>query len=330
MTFSGTTTFALTALQICTRAAGKCGWIDTGNGEVLNTQDLADFMLQLEVESKSVMQEFGIDLWLRVPTYLFLQQGQAVYSLGNTTSDNWTTDFFYTVTTATALTGATSITVSETSGIFATDPIGVKLDSGVTFWTTISSVAGLVVHLASSLPSQASSGNYVYSYPANSLADRPQRVLYVHKTNTSSQDIFMENISRQVYDQLPNKTQMGQPVQWHYEPTIPNGTLWIWPTSDGISGFDYITCTVVGKIQDVGVSGNNPYFPVEWCNYLIWRLGWSMSYESGVDFAERDRLKAISDEYLQKLLDYTSSSDETSIQFGMRQDAGWSFGRTSQ
>jgi len=327
MAYSGTTSFALTATQICIRAAAKCGWINTGNGEILSAQDASDFLLQLEIEAKSVMAEFGIDLWLRVPTYLFLQQGQASYSLGNTTPDNWTTAFVSASTTATSALGASTVTVPLGTTFSASNPLGIKLDSGVTYWTTISSIVGNVLHIAGTLPSQSSLGNYVYSYTLGALADRPQRVLYVHKTNTSAQDVYMENLSRQVYDQLPNKTQQGIPVQWHYEPTIPNGTLLIWPTSQGLQGFDYLSCICVGKIQDIGVTGNNPYFPIEWCNYLIWRLSWSMSYESGADFAERDRLKTISDEYLQKLLDYTSSSDETSLQLGMRQDSGWGYGR---
>ena len=62
---------------------------------------------------------------------------------------------------ATALTGATSLTLTSTSGMTAGDSFQVTLDTGETFYTSIASIANNVVTLSSALPSQASNGNMV-------------------------------------------------------------------------------------------------------------------------------------------------------------------------
>ena len=61
----------------------------------------------------------------------------------------------------TALTGATSLTLTSASGMTAGDSLQVTLDTGQVFYTSIASIANNVITLSSALPSQASNGNSV-------------------------------------------------------------------------------------------------------------------------------------------------------------------------
>ena len=90
-----------------------------------------------------------------------------VYQVGglNQILLNTALDYTMTNTTATASTGATSVTVISAARFASGDKIGVALDNGSIFSTTISGApSGNVITLAAALPSKATAGAAVYDY----------------------------------------------------------------------------------------------------------------------------------------------------------------------
>lgn len=321
MVFSGTTTFNLTAQQICTMAASKLKIVDTSAGEVLDTQTYTDFLQQLNVIVKREMSVKGVLPWVRAYNTLILQQGQTTYSLGPTSTDNWTlTSGLVPLTLATgAGSGAGSIQVSSIARLSNGMFIGITLTSGLKFWTTINGApSGSMVTLTSPLPSAAASGNYVYAYTA--VADRPQKILDMVRHNTSGQDVRMDPISLEEYMTLPNKTQNGTPLQWNFANKIPNAELKLWQPYDGLSGWDTLNTVCDTIIEDFVNTTDNPYFPVEWCDYLVFQLAYQMAFTKPVSKVDRDDLKALAAEFHDDLLDYSSQLAEESLKIGLRHD----------
>lgn len=316
MAYTGTTTFAVTRTDIINRAAGKIGLLDSG--ETLSSNAIADMGTQLNIIVKRIMAD-GVGLWLRLTPTLFLQKGQESYQLGASSTDHWTISYNATTTTAAAAANATTITVASTTGIVNGYQIGITQTDGTKFWTTVSgSPSGSTVTLTAGLTVGCASGANVYCY--QTTADRPQKILYCNRRYTADLtniiDVPVDVRSQMDYMNLPQKGNQSQTVQVTYVPTIASATLYVWPTYDGVSGYDLLQFVTEGIMEDITGATDNPYFPIEWADFLIWQLAAEMSYEFGTEYAERDRLFAIADKFLQKLLDYDTS--EAPIQFGMR------------
>lgn len=333
MAYSGTTTFAVTGKQICTRAAAKLLVIDTSNGEVLDSQTLSDFLFQLNAIAKETMASPGVIPWTTQLNTLFLQHGQSSYALGPATTDHWTSSFSYatlanaytTGDTSLVLTGLTKDIDTETAGtITAGDQIGIKLNSGVTHWTTVVSwTSGTnTVVITTGLAGPANAGNFVYDYTTTS--DRPQDIIAIARSNTDLIDNFLTPISLDAYNQLPNKQQLGMPINTYFNSGIPNVQLYVWQAQDGTLGWDRLSCWCDMLIEDFDAAGaDNPYYPIEWANYLIYQLAVEMADEYELADTKIQRLMQIADRKYGNLLNYSAQLSDSPIQFGMVQNA-WS------
>lgn len=333
MAYSGTTNFSVTRDQICTRAAAKLGIIDSGNGETLSSGELTDFAFQLNVLVKAAMAKGAGNLWVRNTGTLFITPGkgydQLPFNLGTTSVDHWTYSPVVTTQSTVTVSTGTAIVVSSVTGLSATMNIGIKLDTGAFFWTTIASIntSTLTITLNGIIPSSVTAGNYLYSYAvAGSPADRPQRILEVYRRLTNGNlDVILSPISRQVYSTMSNKQLQTIPVQWHYENTIPNGDFFIWPLSNGTSGYDQLIIVAEGLLEDFNTGTDNPWFPIEWVNYLIHELSVQMAPEYDIPLGKIQMLQQKSMDELNTLLDYSSTISQSPLQFGLSQDSGWNF-----
>lgn len=314
MAYTGTTTFYPTQAQIVTRAAAKIGVLDTGEG--LDAATNADFVTQLQLIVKETMAE-GVSLWTRLTNTLFLQKGQQAYNLGPS-GDNWTTNFAASTLSAAAAKSTLVIHVASATGFGIGYYIGIVQTDGSTFWTTVSNIVGTTITLAAGLSVGSNGGQNVYCYQTK--ADRPQKILYVNRRYTANLnqiiDVPVDIIASMDYMALPQKWNPGQTLQVQYEPILVNGTLKVWPPYDGTSQYDQLQMVVETIIEDFTNPTDNPYYPTEWSNFLVWRLAAEMAFEFGVDFAERDRLWQISEQKKGTLLAYNTS--EAPLQFGLR------------
>jgi hypothetical protein len=302
MAVSGSKNFTVTRTDIINAAMRKTGSYDAGDAP--SADESADAVLALNVMIKEWSAK-GIDVPWRETITLFLQSGTQSYRIGST-GDHATTSYQETTMSADAAASATTISLTSTSGMTNADYMGIKLDDGSIHWTTISSVAGTTI--ATGLASAASEGNAVYSYTTK--ANRPQRIVYANRRSASGQDTEVELIGDIAYRELSNKSSTGPVNQCFYQPTLVNGTLFVWPTG-GVDKFMLISQPLV---DDFDAASNNPQFPIEWSNAIIWNLAAELAPEYGLPLKERMLLKAEAREKLETVLDY--DVENASVIFG--------------
>jgi hypothetical protein len=287
---SGTTSFVYNRNQIIKRALVRVGAIDAEETPGASLVNGAADCLNLMTKE---WQAFGIHVWTEAEAILFLQPNQYQYSLGGTTSDKcalmsgWVQAF----AGATMAAGATVIPMSSIAGIAAGDNIGLTLDSGPFFWTTISGApSGGNVTLAAPLPGQVSAGNNVIDFAPAQQIVRPLRIPAGRRYAFAPQggqfiEVPMLILSRQDYMDLPNKSQTGTVTQLFYSPQIGTGqqgpgSFYVWPAPpDATSAVRFTWYRPIDDWTNAATLGD---FPTEWNNCLIWNLALELVPEYGV------------------------------------------------
>jgi len=168
-------------------------------------------------------------LWKEQNATVFLQPNQTSYSLG-TSGDHAANDVVQTTLSADEATGQTVLSITSSTGISASDYIGITLDDNSLFWTTVVSTGVGTVTVTNSLTSAASSGNIVYAYTTR-LA-RPLRIMNAQTRTNGETDRVVDIMARDDYNNLPNKfATTTNPVKIYYDPkTNTAGKLYVWPT----------------------------------------------------------------------------------------------------
>lgn len=279
-TTSGTATFNMNRNAIITMALRKIGAI--ASGETPDAQTIQDGSDQLNMMVKS-LNATGLHIWTETEGILFLQPGQFQYSIGPGTTDSCAdlTGSLNSTTLATsAVSSATTISVSSAAGFTASYQVGVVLDSGSIFWTTQNGAAsGTTITLASGLTGSASGGNAVYVYQTQAI--RPLRIVSGRRfAFINSIDTQMIAMSRIDYRNQPNKTSTGTITQFFYDPrggANTQGQVFVWPApSDVSSAFKF---TWWRPVQDFTTAANIPDLPQEWLDALVWNLALKMAPE---------------------------------------------------
>jgi hypothetical protein len=280
MTASNSTNFNLNANQICLSALRKIGAFESG--ETPDNQTVQDCMSQLNMLVKA-LNATGLHIWTETEATLFLQPSQVAYTLGGATSDHCAETYTATMLSAAASSGATSISVASATGITSGYNIGIVLDSGTLFWTTVNGApSGTTVQLSAALTSAASAGQAVYCYQSG--IDRPLRVVSARRYYFSSAiDTPMTLIARIDYRNLPNKTNPGIPTQAFYDPrggANTQGVMYVWPAP--VNVYSAIKFTWWRSVQDFDAASNTPDLPQEWLDTLVWNLAYKMAPEYDV------------------------------------------------
>jgi len=106
------------------------------------------------------------------------------------------------------------------------------------------------------------------------LRARPLRLKYAVRRNGGI-DIPLELVSRQEYQELPQKTQQGPPVVAYYDPKTTNGSLSIWYTGD--TSNTTLICTFADPVDLFDDSSDSPDFPDEWIEAITYNLSVRMA-----------------------------------------------------
>jgi hypothetical protein len=258
----------------------------------------------------------GAKLWAVKEATLFLTVGTASYSLGATGTHCTHTYVQTTLSTDEAL-GSTSLSLTSTTGMAASDNIGIVLDDGTIHWTTISGTPGAPTTIATGLASAATSGNVVFTYTTK--INRPQRIddesTYWH--SIAGNDTPIDMISRSDYSQITNKTTEGKVVKAYYDKQLTNGILKVWPTPDLAT--DVIKFSYERILEDFDASGNTPDFAIEWGEALILGLAYKMAPSAPIkDPNELTRLKNQADEALAIAMTYDREDVSVVFQLDLR------------
>lgn len=310
---SGSKDFAVSRADIIEAALRKIGEFDQGESPSGAETSHAAFALNAMVKEWSAR---GADLFLREEVTLFLQPGSKSYSLGLSGSAHAATAYVETTLSAAEALGQTVISVTSSTGMTATDYIGIKQDNDSIHWTTIVSVdSATQVTITAATTVASASGNRVYVYTTK--AHRPQKLLYAFRRDASNNDTTVSLIGENEYQGLSTKSSEGPVVQVFYRPTITSGTLFVWPV-DGGADNDKLVFISQTLADDFDSAADAPQFPIEWTNALVWGLAAELAPEYGLPRLERREITMMARDKLDEMLDYDVENADVIFSMGGR------------
>lgn len=263
MATSNSIDFNLTRNQIITLALQMINLLGDEDEIDNSTFGIAANLLNIMVKA---WQAEGCKIWARKQGTLFPAYQTASYSLSST-GDHATNSFVSTTISANEASGQTVLSLTSTTGMTASDNIGVELDSGTRQWTTISSVdSSTQVTIASALTGAAASGNTVVTYTTK--INRPLAIPNARRFNLNNAiDTPLIPLNYTQYFNLPNKTSNGTVNNFYYDAQLNTGTLYLWQRPNDVN--EIIKFTHYQTLQDFDASTDNPDFPQEWLDALV-------------------------------------------------------------
>lgn len=277
MTTSGIYTITRKGTDIIESALRKCGVVTEASPITAPMQTTALAALEDMIRA---MHKDGIKLWLYRQAVLFPVLAQKRYLLGpNGDHFCFATDLIKTTLAVAASDTDTSFTVSDDEGLADNDYIGIELDSGVIFWTTINGApAANVVTVDDALTGDAAIGNKVFSY--TSKAPRPLEITHGSVQVQDDSETFLKKDAREDYLDYANKAAVGTPIAFHYNPLRTDGELYLYPTTNNET--QYINFSIQIPVEIVQAAAKDLDFPEEWYLPLSWCLAQQLYIEYGI------------------------------------------------
>ena len=198
MATSGSVDFSITRDNIITEALQLVGVI--GEGETPSTNQKTDCARSLNMMIKFWMAE-GMNLFVNQEIVIFPIKGQRQYTFGGSSADKMAkeSEVITTKLNGSVSSGATSLTVDDTTGMAVGDTIGVVTDSAGIHFSTITAVgSATTLTIADAIDDDASDNDRVYTF-TNAFT---QKILSVNNAwirTTDDTDIPIDIISRQEY-----------------------------------------------------------------------------------------------------------------------------------
>lgn len=228
MTVSGATSFLLDRDQLLADAMAQIG-VDSTLVTATKTTQCQDFLNMLIKHYELT----NVHMWEENEATMFFNIGQSIYNI-STSNTNVAGDYCKETTLSTNGTG-NLLTVVTCKGQDATnmaigDNIGVVLDSGSIYWSTIASVntSLLQVTMTGSLPSSASSGANVFTY--TNTTSIPLSISSVRWVQADGTERICYMRGRDEFMMIPQKIEQGSPNQVFFHTGLNFGVMNVWPT----------------------------------------------------------------------------------------------------
>jgi hypothetical protein len=299
MAVSGSSDFTRTRDQIIRRAFRVISVVKSG--DTPGAQIVTDAAEALNAMVKR-WQKKGLHVWTVTEATLFPQASQVRYALASGSADHATESYVATELTASASSGATSITVDAITGISSGDNIGTVLDDGSIHWTTVNGApAGSNVTLTTGLDDSASDGAAVFTYTTKIV--RPLKIVDARRFNIASQlettisETQGSLMARLDYQALPNKAQTGTINRAFYDPQRDTGYLYLWQPPSIVT--DLVKFTWHRPIMDFDNASDNPDLPQEWFDALVYNLAISLCDEFDVPLEKQQSVALKAASYLE-------------------------------
>lgn len=302
MALSNSYDFTLNAGEVFAEALETIGNI--GVGDSIDPQHIDSLTRAFNIQLKS-RQVRALNLWTWKDAVLFLAPGETSYRLG-ATGDHATESYVGTTLAADAALGASTVTLTDTTGMTNADSIGIVLDSGVLFWTTISAVAG--TDIADALPSAATLGNVVFAYTTKiqrPLSIKDVRLLHIDETERPCNVIPVSE-----YNGYPNKTVSSEIVSIAHEPLLDNTLLRVWPANTLAT--DVLKFSYKKPVDDIDGLEDNIYAPVDCYDAIVADFTSRISGRFGASLADQQNYERKAEKAFAEVHDF---EDDTSISF---------------
>jgi hypothetical protein len=305
---SGTSTFNATRNEICRQAALLLNAVPLGQTMSAALLEAFAFMLNAMVKSWAAT---GIHVWATSEATLFPVAGQTRYGAGTGATDHITQTYYETAISVDEAAGQTTLSVDDTTNMTPLDNIGVVVDDGTIFWTTIFSKAPATVTITAPLPDGATSENAVFNY--TSKIARPLKVVDAKRYNIDGEtDTPMTVCSRKEYQNLPMKNQAGMPIQLFYDAQLTIGYFNLWQVPNPLT--DLVKFTWHRPIMDFNASADNPDFPQEWILPLVYNLAKLKMPSHPVDGQRRADINETADNLLAAMVGFDRENESIFIQ----------------
>ena len=322
MSTSGSTNFNLTTNQIIQETLELIGVLSSF--ETASGEDYSTCLKSLNIMIKA-WQNKGIMVTTETEGTVFLVKGQPGYQLGGSGPAKASgTNTVETYLTEAETSGDTLMHVASTSGMTAGDNIGVQLDDGDLFWTTIATVnSATTVTLSAAIDDDATSGFSVFSYTA--AIGRPLHISSVRlrksgstTSPSASSDYLLTELSRKNYYNIPNKFVQGLPVQYYFDRQATQTTLYVYLAPNQVA--DRLKVTYRRVIEDFDNTVDVADLDPSWLGAIVYNLAVNVSpkYSKEMKVASIDfgivKQKAI--EYLDDAI--SNAQEKTSLRFRPR------------
>lgn len=273
------------------------------DGETLSGDFLVRSMKTLNFMLKA-WEGDDIHLWTYEEGVLFLTVGQAEYPFGDATT-HLANDYNETTTDADEAIGQTVISVASTSGFAVNDPIGLVDEDNNLFWSTIASfVTDDTVTINDALTKAVTSGAVVYQYTLSSF--KPvSRISSVRRKETSDYEVPINFLSREDYQNLPNKSQNGTVIQTYYSRLQPTGTMFCWNAP--VSSVPVLTFSYMRRIEIMQDPANTFDLPEDWFEAVTWNLAKRLIPKFGCTADRAIMIRAQAEESLDIALGYDTA-----------------------
>lgn len=294
--------FSLNAGEVFKEALENVGAI--GVGDELDAQHVGSLTRAFNIMLKS-KQVRALSLWTWKDAVLFLEKDATSYRLG-ATGDHATETYVQTTLAADAAQGATTITLTATAGMTNGDNIGIVLDDGSLFWTTISVTGG--TDIAAGLTSVAVSGNVVFAYTSKiqrPLSIKDVRLLHVDETERPCNVIPVSE-----YSGYPNKNVSSEIVSIAHEPLMDNTMLRVWPANTLTT--DVLKFSYKKPVDDIDNIEHDIYAPVDCYDAIVADFTARIAGRFGMSVAEQQDFERKAEKAFAGVHDF---EDDTSISF---------------
>lgn len=281
MATSGSVNYVVNRDEIITEALQLVGVL--GEGESPTASQLTDCARTLNMLAKAWSNK-GLKAWLSEEVILFPVKNQNEYTFAVTGADRMclSSEFIGTKLNGSHAASATTLTVDSTTGMAASDVIGVVTDDSGIHWTTIVSVdSATALTITSGLSSTASDNDRVYTY-TNAFTQDIADLTQMWTSDADDNDIPMRRISQQEYMYWPEKTENGRPNAYWFDNKLNSALVHIWQVPDDSYTDHLLYCNVRRLIEDFDAATDDADFPQQWYMALSYNLALYLSPKYGV------------------------------------------------
>lgn len=300
MATSGSYDWSATRAEVIKDALQKVGGLGLGETPTADQSTQAAFLLNAIVKHWHTQ---GMPVWKLSQGYLLPQTDASSFTIGSS-GDYCTNSYVHTTTTASASSGASTITVDSATGISNSYYIGVEQTDGTMQWTTVNGApSGSTVTLTATLSGNVSSGADVYVFQTK--IQKPMKIQAAWRRTHAGNEVYdtpMILSERENFFDLSNRTAESTPTHWYYQPRRTDGVFHVYPRFS--NGDAVIMFTYQSPFEDMDADANDFDFPAEWILPLTWELAYQLSPNYGVPPDERKAWKMEAKALKQEALDF--------------------------
>lgn len=179
-------------------------------------------------------------------------------------------------------------------------------------WTKSLAMNGYFLWCVQDIQVPMVAGQAAYQIGPLSGQNRPLRILDAYLRDQTGNDVSLTITSRYDYDTLGQKAAQGIPNQLYYDPQLNNGIVTFYNVPLNTSRTAHLV--IQRQTQDFNLLTENPDFPQEAYNMLVWGLADQLGLDYSVRMEVLALVQARAAQYLKEFADF-QQAQEASVFF---------------